>query len=121
MDVGTSETDRRTFDVEMRCCRQDDTDVFCLVVAESVLLLLGRCKCRKDVSVVCVIMSVSHGSKLGSFDTAIWYAGPLLRGTELVSCSSLLCVVNVSMANATLDTSQCRGAECECGVMGRVR
>ena len=115
------ETERRTFEVDMRRCRQEDTDELSLPVAESAFFLLGRCKYRKDVRVVCVITSVSHGSKLGSFDTAIWYAGPLLRGTEVVSCSSLLCVVNVSMANATLDTSQCRGAEVECIIWDRVR
>ena len=121
MDVGTSETDRRTFDVEMRCCRQGDTDVFCLLVAELVLLLLGRCKCRTDVSVVCVVTSASHGNELGSFDAAIWCAGQVLRWTEVTSCTSLLYVVSVSMVNRALDATQCRGAECECGVMGRAR
>jgi hypothetical protein len=105
----------------MRCCRQEDTDVFCLVVAQSAFVLLGRCKYGKDVSVVCVNTSVSHGNELGSFDTAIWYAGQLLRCSEVVSCTSLLCVVNVSTVNATLDTTQCRGAEHECRVMGRAR
>ena len=121
MDVGTSETDRRTFDVEMRCCRQGDTDVFCLLVAESVLLLLGRCKYRKVDSVVCVNTSASHGNELGSFDAAIWCAGQVLRWTEVTSCTSLLCVVSVSMVNVTLGTSQCRGADRECSVMGRAR
>ena len=109
-----------TFDVDMRCCRQEDTDVFCLLVAESAFLLLGRCKYR-NVSVVCVSTSVSHGSKLGSFDTAIWYAGQLLRRTAVTSCTSLLCVVSVSMDNVTLDTTQCLGVERECSVMGRAR
>ena len=118
MDVGTSETDRRTFDVEMRCCRQDDTDVFCLVVAESVLLLLGSCKYRMVDSVVCVNTSASHGNELGSFDAAIWCAGQVLRWTEVTSCTSLLCVVTVSMVNVTLDTIQSRCAEYECRVIG---
>ena len=103
----------------MRCCRQVDPDVFSLTEAESVFLLLGRCKYRRDVSVVCVNTSVSHGSKLGSCDAAIWYAGQLLRWSEVVSCTWLLCVVNVSTVNVTLDTTRCRGAEDERTVMGR--
>ena len=95
----------------MRCCRQEDTDVFGLLVAESVFLFLGRCKYRRDVSVVCVITSVSHVKELGSFDTAISYVGQLLRWTEVVSSTSLLCVVSVSVVNVTLDTAQCHGAE----------
>ena len=105
----------------MRCCRQVDPDVFSLTEAESVFLLLGRCKYRRDVSVVCVNTSVSHGSKLGSCDAAIWYAGQLLRWTEVVSWTSLLCVVNVSTVDVTLDATLCRDAERECGVMGRAR
>ena len=58
---------------------------------------------------VCVNTSVSHGNKLGSCVAAIWYAGQWLRWTEVVSCTSLLCVVNVSMVNETLDTIHCRG------------
>ena len=85
--------------------------MFCLLVAESVLLLLGRCKYRKDGCVLCVNTSVSDVSKLGSFDTAIWYAGQLLRWTEVASCTSLLCVVSVSVVNVTLDTAQCHIAE----------
>ena len=92
--------------------------MFSLTEAESVFLLLGRCKYRRDVSVVCVNTSVSHGSKLGSCDAAIWYAGQLLRWTEVVSCTSLLCVVTVSMVNVTLDTIQSRCAEYECRVIG---
>jgi hypothetical protein len=95
--------------------------VLSLLVAESVFLLLGRCKYRKDVGVACVSTSLSHGSKLGSFDTAIWYAGQLLRWTEVVSCTLLLCVVSVSMVNVALNTALCGGAERECRVMGRVR
>ena len=104
----------------MRFCSQEDTDVFCLLVAESAFLLLGRCKYR-NVSVVCVSTSVSYGSKLGSFDTAIWYAGPLLRRIDVTSCTSLLCVVSVSMDNVTLNTTLCRGAEVECGIWDRAR
>jgi hypothetical protein len=115
------ETERRTFGVDMRCCRQEDTHEFSLPVTESAFFLLGRWKYRRDVSVVCVNTSVSHGTKLGRCDTAICYAGPLLRWTEVVSCTSLLCAVSVSTVNATLDTSQCRGAERECKVMGRAR
>ena len=107
-----------TFDVDMRCCRQEDTDVLGLSEAESVFLLLGQCKFRTDVSVVCVNTSVSHGSKLGSCDAATWYAGPLLRRTDVTSCTSLLCVVTVSMVNVTLDTIQSRCAEYECRVIG---
>jgi hypothetical protein len=106
------ETERKTFEVDMRCCRQEDTDVFGLLVAESVFLLLGRRKNRKDVTVVCVNTSMSHVSKLGSFDTAIWYAGQLVRWTEVTSCTWLLCAVSVSMVNRVLDTTQSRGAEC---------
>ena len=36
-----------------------------------------------------------------------------------MSCTSLLCVVSVSVVNVTLDTTQSRGAERECRVMGR--
>ena len=92
-----------------------------LPVAESAFFLLGRCTYRKDVSVVCVFTSASHGNELGSFDTTIWYAGQLLRWTEVVSCTSLLCVVSVSMVNATLDTSQCRGDDDEGTVLDRAR
>ena len=60
-----------------------------------------------------VYTSVSHGNELGSIVTATWYAGQVLRWTEVVSCTSLLCVVTVSMVNVTLDTTQCRGAEGE--------
>jgi hypothetical protein len=111
----------RASDVDMRCCRQEDADVFCLVVAESAFLLLGRCKYRKDVSVVCVSTSVSDGSKLGSCYTAIWYAGQLLRWTEVVSYTSLLCVVSVLMVNRVLYSTQSRDAERESRVMGRGR
>ena len=110
-----------TFDVDMRCCRQEDTDVLGLSEAQSVFLLLGQCTYRKDVSVVCMNTSVSHGTKLVSFDAAVWYAGQLLRRTDVTSCTSLLCVVSVSMVNVTLGTSQCRGADRECSVMGRAR
>ena len=95
--------------------------MFCLLVTESVLLPLGRCKCRTDVSVVCVITAVSRGNNLGSFDTAIWYAGPSLRRTEVTSCTSLLCVVSVSMVNRALYPTQCRGAEVECRIWDRAR
>jgi hypothetical protein len=71
--------------------------------------------------VVCVNTSVSQGNKLGSLDTAMWYTGLLLRWSEVVSCTSLLCVVNVSTVNVTLDTTLCRGAEGHCRVMGRAR
>ena len=113
------ETEGRAVDVELRCCRQEDTDVFGLPVAESVLLLLGRCKYRTEDSVVCVNTSVSHGNELGSIDTAIWYAGQLLRWTEVTSFTSLLCVVSVSTVNVTLNTTLWRGVERECRVMGR--
>ena len=73
---------------------------------------------QKNVSEVWVSTSVSHGNELGSLDTAIWYAGQLLRWTEVVSCTSLLCVVTVSMVNVTLDTIQSRCAEYECRVIG---
>ena len=115
------ETERRTFEVDMRRCRQEDTDELSLPVAESAFFLLGRCKYRKDVSVVCVNTSVSQGNKLGGLDTAMWYTGQLLRLSEVVACTSLLCVVTVSMVNVTLDTTRSRGAECKCGVMGRAR
>ena len=105
----------------MWCCRQEDTDELSVAVAESSFLLLGRCKFRKDVRVVCVSTSVSDGNELGSCDAGIWYTGQWLRWTEVVSCMSLLCVVNVSMVNVTLDTTQCRGAEDECRVIGRAR
>ena len=62
--------------------------------------------------------SVSDDNELGSCDAAIWYAGQLLRCSEVVSCTSLLCVVNVSMVNVTLDTIQSRCAEYECRVIG---
>ena len=105
----------------MRCCRQEDTDVCCLPEAESVFILLGRCKYRKDVRLVGVSTSVTHGNELGSCDAAIWYAGQLLRPSEVVSCTLLLCVVSVSVVNVTLDTTQSRGAECECRVVDRAR
>jgi hypothetical protein len=70
---------------------------------------------------VCVSTSVSYSSKLGSTVSAILYVGQFLRWTEVESCTSLLCVVNVSTANVTLDTTQCRGVERECRVLDRPR
>ena len=113
--------ERRTFDVEMWCCRQEDTDELSVAVAEPSFLLLGRCKFRKDVRVVSVSTSVSDGNELGSCDAGIWYTGQLLRWTEVVSCMSLLCVVNVSTANVTLTTTRCRGAEDDSMILDRAR
>ena len=95
--------------------------MFGLDVAESVLLLLGRCKYRRDVSVVCVNTSVSQGNKLGGLDTAMCYTGQLLRLSEVVACTSLLCVASVSTVNVTLDTTLCLCAEDERSVSHRPR